>query len=219
MEWQSFPLDSAKEIKERLGGTLNDVILAVTAGAMHRFMRSHKATSRRSKGYRIVVPVNVRAGTERSFGNHVSAYLPDLPVDVADPLERYARVREELGRVKASRGAQGIALFHQLADRAGSTLATRAGIALATRLHPYNLIVTNVQGPRVPLYLLGARLLEIVPELPLFEHQGLGVAVMSYDGELCFGLVGDYDLVPELDRLRADFVSSFDDLVRTAADL
>ena len=146
--------------------------------------------------------------------NHVSGYFLSLPIHEPDPLRRVARVKEDTRRLKQSKAALGIDLLTRFVDWSGSTLLTLAGVRLASRLQPYNLIVTNVPGPQYPLYLLGARMLEIYPQLPLFENQGLGVAVMSYDGKVFWGLVGDWDLVPDL----SDFAGAVDAAYRELRD-
>ena len=110
----------------------------------------------------------------------------------------------------------GIELILRLADQPGSSLLTLGGVRLASLLHPYNLIATNGPGPQVPLYLLGARMLERYPQLPLFENQGLGVAVMSYDGKMGIGLVGDWDLTLDLTAFAGVIEASFEELLRAS---
>jgi WS/DGAT/MGAT family acyltransferase len=198
--WRRAELASVKQVKRRLGGTVNDVVLSTVAGALHHFLGEERAWKARLD-YRVVVPVNVRPpGDDFSAANRVSALFLSLPVAEPDPLRRHARIREETERLKASRAARGMDLWARLADGSGSMLLTRFGVGLATALRPYHLIVTNVPGPQMPLYVLGARLLELYPLLPLFERQGLGVAVLSYDGGLGFGLSADRDALPDVER-------------------
>ena len=212
VEWLSLDLASAKQVKERLGGTLNDVVLATVCGALHRFLGGRREWHTRLD-YRIVVPVNLRApGDERAGGNRVSAYLLSLPIAESNPLRRYDAIQTATAGLKGSRAAEGIDLFTQLADRVGGAWLTRLGGRVIDRLRPYNLIVTNVPGPPFPLYVLGARLLEVIPQLPLFEQQGLGVAVLSYCGRLEFGLIGDRELAPDLGSLCECLLASFAEL-------
>jgi WS/DGAT/MGAT family acyltransferase len=212
VEWLSLDLESAKQVKERLGGTLNDVVLATVCGALHRFLGGRREWHTRLD-YRIVVPVNLRApGDERAGGNRVSAYLLSLPIAEPNALRRYGAIQTATADLKGSRAAEGIDLFTQLADRFGGSWLTRFGGRLIDRLRPYNLIVTNVPGPPFPLYVLGARLLEVIPQLPLFEQQGLGVAVLSYCGRLEFGLIGDRELAHDLGSLRESLLASFAEL-------
>ena len=194
---------------------MNDVVLALMCGGLHRFFGRREWRARLD--YRVVVPVNMRPPEDaRASGNRVSALFLSLPVDESDPLRRYARIRAESERLKASRAAEGIDLLTRLADWAGSAGFTAFGVRLATRLRPYNLIVTNVPGPHFPLYVLGARLKELYAQLPLFAHQGLGVAVLSYCGRLHVSLVGDWDVAPDVARLRDAIAESFAELVDAA---
>lgn len=163
--------------------------------------------------YRVVIPVDMRSvGGGEAAGNHVSALFLSLPVAEPDPVARFEALRAETRRLKSSRAADGIDFFTRIVERSGSTWLTFAGVRLAARVQPYNLIISNVPGPQVPLYVLGARLLEIHPLPPLFERQGFGVAVMSYDGRLCWGLSGDRDVVPDLGVLARDLEAALEEL-------
>jgi diacylglycerol O-acyltransferase / wax synthase len=216
VEWQSLELDSVKRVKERLGGTVNDVVLATVTGALHRFLGT-RASWPVKLDYRVVIPVNMRSGDDdATVANHVSALFVSLPVAERDPRRRYERIRVETDRLKHSRAAQGIDWLTRLADQLAAPWVTRLGVRLATSLRPYNLIVTNVPGPPFPLYVLGARLREIYPHLPLFDHQGLGVAVLSYDGRLGFGLIADREVVPDLAGLAKAIPASFAELSKLA---
>jgi WS/DGAT/MGAT family acyltransferase len=215
--WRSMDLEQVKELKRALGGTVNDVVLAVVAGALHHFLEEREPWPARFD-YRVVIPVNMRPpGDDFTEANHVSALFLSLPVSEPDPLQRYASIRAETRRLKQSRAAQGTDLLIRFADWSGSSGLTRLGARLVSRVRPYNLIVTNVPGPQFPLYVLGAPLLEMFPFLPLFDHQGLGVAALSYAGRVGWGLVGDWELTPDLGRLTAALDASFEEL-REAAE-
>jgi hypothetical protein len=165
----------------------------------------------------VVIPVNARPEGDRfEAANRVSALFLELPIDEPDPRRRFAAIQAETRRLKGSQAARGIDLFARIADWAGLPGFTRAGVRIVERLRPYNLIVTNVPGPQFPLYVLGAKLLEMHPLLPLFESQGLGVAVMSYLGRVCWGLIADYDLVPDLAELNLAMERAFEELERVA---
>lgn len=216
LEWLSLDLARAKQVKERLGGTLNDVVLTTVAGALHRFLADDAEWQARFD-YRVVVPVNLRRpGDSRAGGNHVSAHFLSLPVGESDPLRRHRRVRRATARMKRTRAAEGIDLLTRAADRFAAVPLLRVGGRVIAWLRPYNLIVTNVPGPSFPLYVLGARLEALYPVLPLFEAQGLGVAVLSYHGRLGVGLIGDRELVPDLAALRDAFEEVFEELVASA---
>jgi WS/DGAT/MGAT family acyltransferase len=216
-EWRVFDLAEIKEIGKRLGGTVNDVVLTLVTGALRRFLaRRHEALG--TLDYRVVIPVNMRSASgDPGVANRVSAFFLSLPVAKADPLARFEAVRRETERLKTSRAADGIDFFTQLVERSGSTWLTELGVRLAARVQPYNQTVSNVPGPQFPLYVLGARLLELYPLPPLFERQGLGTAVMSYDGRVCWGLVADRDSVPDLAALAGDVDAAFAELRQAAA--
>jgi WS/DGAT/MGAT family acyltransferase len=217
VEWRALELDAVKQVKNALGGTVNDVVLAIVAGALHRFLGARAEWPVRVD-QRVVIPVNMRpAGDATPTANHVSALFLSLPVAEPDPLRRHERIRRETERLKGSRAAQGIEALARLADELAAPWLTRLGVRLATGLRPYNLIVTNVPGPRLPLYVLGARLVELYPHLPLFAHQGLGVAVLSYDGRLGFGLIADREVVPDLARLADAIPAAFAELTDAVA--
>jgi WS/DGAT/MGAT family acyltransferase len=215
-EWSSVELARVKQIRRRLDGTVNDVVLAAVAGALRRFLTVRGVRLARLH-YRVVIPVNARREGERvEAANRVSALFLQLPVDEPDPRRRFATIQAETRRLKDSQAARGIELFSRIGDWGGLPGFTRAGVRIVERLRPYNLIVTNVPGPQFPLYVLGAKLLEMHPLLPLFESQGLGVAVMSYLDRVSWGLIADYDLVPDVAELNQAMDDAFAELAEVA---
>jgi WS/DGAT/MGAT family acyltransferase len=201
VEWHVVELEQVKEVKRRLGGTVNDVVLAAVAGALHRFLEE-RGNWLAKLDYRVVIPVNMRPpGDTLRVANRVSAMFLSLPVAESDPLRRLATIQAETRRLKGSRAAEGTDLLVRFADWTDSPWLTRFGVRLVSRLRPYHLIVTNVPGPQLPLYVLGAPLVELIPFLPLFHRQGLGVAVLSYRDRIGWGLVADREIVPDLSRL------------------
>ena len=215
LEWLSFDLAEVKEIKRRLGGTLNDVVLAVVTGAMRHFLAPHAGEIGEHE-FRALVPVSTRrVDAAEESGNRVSAWITALPVDEPRPLERFRRIAELTSRYRTHQEQRGVEVLTGTAE-----WATAIGLGLATRLigrvRPFNLIVTNVPGPPIPFYLLGAPMVAAYPHVPLFENQGLGVAILSYDGRLYFGLVGDWDLVPDLARVGASTAAAFAELAAAA---
>jgi WS/DGAT/MGAT family acyltransferase len=212
IEWCDLDMAEVKEVRKRLDGTVNDVVLAVVSGALRECLKQH-AVSLGKADFRVVVPVNVRTGDEaHARGNHVSAWFVSLPLDEPDPLARFERVRRETQRARDSKAADGISLLTRFADWTGSMLFATLGVRVAAGLHPYHLIVTNVAGPTEPLHLLGARLRALYPQLPLFEHEGLGIAVFSYAGRIGFSLIADWELVTDLPELASLLSRSFDEL-------
>jgi len=213
-DWLTLDLAEVKAVKNRLGGTVNDVVLTTVAGAVARLLRRH-GVSAKALDYRAVVPVSVReVADEDTVSNRASAWITSLPVQERDPRRRLAKVRALTAQLKASKQALGPWALLRVAEWVGPVLLT-LGIRLTNWLHPYNLIVTNIAGPQLPLYMLGARMLAGYPLVPLFENQGIGVAIFSYDGKLFFGINTDRDTVPDPYRFVEDISAAFEEL-RTA---
>ncbi|MGH0037053.1 MAG: WS/DGAT/MGAT family O-acyltransferase [Myxococcota bacterium] len=217
VEWRTFDLPELKALKKSLGGTINDLVLTVVTGAIRRFLE-RRGEPLDDLDYRVVIPVNMRSGSgDPELANRVSAFFMTLPVSEPDPIRRLQQVQSETARLKGSRAADGIDFFTQLVERSRSTWLTEVGVRFAARVQPYNQIVSNVPGPQFPLYVLGAPLTRLFPLAPLFERQGLGTAVMSYDGRVCWGLVADRDTVPDLGALAGDLERAMAELVALAS--
>lgn len=200
-----------KRIKDAAGGTVNDVVLAAVAGALGRYMRS-RGHSTRELELRAMVPISVRSSDQHgALGNQVSAMMAPLPVWCEDPIERLHLVSEAMGDLKESRQAVGATLLTNLSDFAPPTIVAQAA-RLQSRQRLFNMVVTNVPGPQFPLYLLGRRLLDTFPMVPLARNQAVCFGIMSYDGAINFGLVGDYDAMADLDRLAEDLEGSIAEL-------
>jgi diacylglycerol O-acyltransferase len=214
--WLQRRLDDFKAVKNALGGTVNDVVLAVVAGGLARWLRTRGA---RTEGLelRALVPVSVRAEDERGqLGNRIAAMRGPLPVYATDPAERLRIVRESMQGLKESKQAQGAEVIAGLQDFAPPTVLAQASrLNFSTRL--FNLIVTNVPGPQFPLYLLGREMQELVPIAFLPENHALAVAIMSYNGKMNFGLLGDYDAMPDLDVFARYLDDSLTELLEVAS--
>lgn len=211
VEWVAMDLAQAKAIKNRLGGTVNDVVLATVAGAVRRFLQ-RRGKNVNHLDFRVVVPVSVRSPEEQgTLGNRASAWIAPLPIDESDAKRRYAKVRHATGDLKESKQALGADLMMQVAEWAGANLMS-VGVRVMNRLRPYNLIVTNIPGPQEPFYLLGSQMLEAYPQIPLFWNQGLGIALSSYLGKIYWGFNADWEVVPDLPRFVEDLVASFAEL-------
>jgi len=216
-DWLEMDIAEIKYVRKSLGGSLNDVVLTVVTGAVQRFL-GRRGVGLDDLDFRIMAPVSVRQEGERGkLGNRVSAWLIPLPVDEADPREQLRRIGEKTQELKESKQAVGAEVLTQAAEWTPSTLLA-LGARNATRLLPFNMVVTNVPGPQVPMYLHGARLLETYPHVPLVDQLGLGIALLSYDGKIGWGFNADYDLVPDLDQFVEDVRSSFAALQREATD-
>ena len=204
-----------KAIKDSLGGTLNDVVLASVTLALGRYLREHGHPTD-GLVLKAMVPVSVRAKSEHgALGNKVAAMWAPLPVGVENPAECLRRISSSMEDLKNSGQAVGAQVLTNLAGFAPPTIMSQAA-RLQARQPFFNLVVTNVPGPQFPLYLLGRRLQVLFPVVPLAQRQALGIAVMSYDGHLGFGLLGDYDSLPEIEGIREDLESAVDSLARTA---
>jgi WS/DGAT/MGAT family acyltransferase len=170
-DWTSVGLDGLKDVKNRLGGTINDVVLAAAAGALGEFLRAHH-TSPKELDFRALVPVNVRSGAQaKRLGNHVAMMMAELPVGERDPYKRLRRVIQTTQRLKKSHQAQGVKWIQEFTDWVSTDLFINA-IRVATRARPFNIAVTNVPGPPFALYMLGARLRTLYPMMPIFSNQG-----------------------------------------------
>ena len=213
--WVESRLDHFKEIKNALGGTVNDAVLAVVAGALGSWLRDHGV---RTEGLelRALVPVSIRSDQERGeLGNRIAAMRGPLPVYVSDPVARLATVRESMGSLKESKQALGAEVIAGLQDFAPPTLLAQASrLNFSTRL--FNLIVTNVPGPQFPLYLLGREMERIVPIAFLPEDHALAIAIMSYNGKVDFGLLADYDAMPDIEAIGDYLEESLAELLKAA---
>ena len=204
-------LDELKRIKNGAGGTVNDVVLAAVAGALGRYLRGHGHSTQELE-LRAMVPISVRGDDQHgTLGNRVSSYMAPLPIWCDDPLDRLRRVSETMGDLKQSKQAVGASLMTELADFAPPTIAGQAA-RLQSRQRFFNLVVTNVPGPQFPLYLMGRRLDAIYPMVPLARRQAVCFGIMSYDGRVHFGLIGDYDALADLEALAADLEASLTEL-------
>jgi WS/DGAT/MGAT family acyltransferase len=212
--WADGDLRQFKAIKGALGGTVNDVVLTVVTGALRTHMEAngHEVDGVELKA---MVPVSVRAEAERgALGNRVTSMFAPLPIYAADPVERFAIVHEAMKGLKESGQAVGAEVITQLTGFAPPTVLSQAS-RLQSSQRLFNLVVTNVPGPQFPLYILGRRLLRIYPQVPLATNTALGIAIMSYDGTINFGLIGDYDAMADLDSFGLDLEAAIEEIVAT----
>jgi diacylglycerol O-acyltransferase len=204
-----------KTIKDSLGGTLNDVVLASVSLALGRYLRN-QGEDTEGLVLKAMVPVSVRSGSQRGkLGNQVAAMWAPLPVGVENPADCLTQIAGAMKDLKSSGQAVGAQVLTNLAGFAPPTILSQAA-RLQARQTFFNLVVTNVPGPQFPLYLLGRRLQVLYPVVPLARRQALGIAVMSYDGHLGFGLLGDYDALPELEVIALDLKWAIAALARAA---
>jgi diacylglycerol O-acyltransferase len=212
-------LEDHRRIRQAHGGTVNDVVLAVVAGALRTWMLTRGEPVTPASTLRAMVPVSVRPDEQRGeLGNKVASYFCDLPIGEANPVMRLHQISYSMREVKDSHqslGAEAIVAMAGFAPPTLHSLGARAGSALSRRL--FNLVVTNVPGPQVPLYAAGARMLEVYPVVPLAKNQAVCVGVTSYDGQVCYGLNADRDAMPDIDVLSGCLVEALAELVGTVA--
>jgi WS/DGAT/MGAT family acyltransferase len=194
----TVPLEEIKQLKNALGGTVNDVVLALAAGALRRLLLSRGEEPPRA-GLRAMVPVNVRtSGEHLALGNKISSLFVSLPVAEVDPLDRYHAQVRTAESLKSGDEALGAATLIDVSSLAPPILhSTVARSMYATRL--FNLTITNVPGPQQPLYALGSRMRAVWPIVPLAAEHALALAVLSYDGNLFFTFNADRDTLADLD--------------------
>jgi len=213
--WVRTPLSQYKVIKDALGGTINDVVLTVVAGALARWLKGRGV---RTEGLelRAAVPVSVRSQHQHNeLGNRVTAIVAPLPVYCDDAIERLRIVRDSMRGLKESKQALGAQMIIGLERFAPPTLLAQASrLQFSPRFN--NLVVTNVPGPQFPLYLMGRELLEMAPVGFIVDGFALIAALVSYNGVLTFGLMGDYDALPDLETIASFVEESLAELVQAA---
>jgi len=210
-------LEDFKTVKNAFGGTVNDVVLAVVAGALRDFLISH---GRRTEGVemRALVPVSVRTEDDHgTAGNRIVAMRGPLPIYISDPLNRLRFVSEAMDGLKESKQALGAEVISGAQNFAPPTILAQASrLNFSTRL--FNLIVTNVPGPQFPLYVLGREMVTAIPVAFLPENHALAIAIMSYNGQMNFGLLGDFDALGDIEALGDSIRAELAELVALARE-
>jgi WS/DGAT/MGAT family acyltransferase len=207
----AVPLDELKAIKNSLGGTVNDVVLATVAGGLRALLQS-RGEPIPAQGIRAMVPVSIREAAELlTLGNRVSSLFVELPVAIPDGLARYRATAQAAEALKGGRQAAGSEALVALGGAAPPILhAALARLSFAPRL--FNITITNVPGPQVTQYALGARMRRVIPLVPIFARHAVGIAAVSYDGELVFGVSADPAVVPDLDLLERGLRDQLEEL-------
>jgi len=208
-------LKQVKDVKNALGGTVNDVALASVTGGLRRLLLA-RGEEPPERGLRAMVPMNIRpAGDQLSLGNQITSLFVHLPVAEPEPEHRYRLSMAEAEGLKSGTQAIGGETLLQVAGVAPPVLHSFLARSLfASRL--FNVTVTNVPGPQIPLYAMGAKLREIYPLVPIAAEHAIGIAVMSYNGHIVFGVNADRDTVPDVDELVDGIRESFAELRRLA---
>jgi WS/DGAT/MGAT family acyltransferase len=220
--FRSVSLDDVKAVKNAFAVSVNDVVMAMSAGALRRWLTDHDALP--NSPLIAMIPVSVRdPASKGALGNKVSAMLAVLPTQIADPRQRLDIVHAATKIAKGQQAAIPQGLVDQISDFAPPALTARAArvvfaTGLLNRVPPFNICVSNVPGPNVPVYLCGAKLLAHYPVSVITDGQGLNITVVGYLGKLHFGLVSCRELVPDIDRL-ADYLVDELELLLKAASL
>jgi WS/DGAT/MGAT family acyltransferase len=210
-------LDDLKKVRAALGGTVNDTILAVIAGALRAWLQARGLPVAQGDVIRAMLPISVAvpsAASGHAGGNRVSATLVELPVGESDPAVRLQQISYQLAQSEEGSqfvGADSIVniagfgppTLHALGARVGSTMSSRV----------YNLVITNVPGPQRPLYAAGSKMVAAYPCVPLTKNQALSIGLISYDGGVFFGLYADRDALPDLDLLVTCIEESIEELL------
>ncbi len=211
------PLSDVKEIRKGLGGTVNDVVLAGVSGGLRRLFL-HRADETEDLQLRVLCPVSVRSEDQRgALGNKVSAMFVNLPVDNRPAVERLQAISAQTADLKERRQAVGAEMLLGMTEYMAPTLMSLAA-RVVHRQPFFNLIVTNVPGPQQPFYLMGARLLEAFPIVPLTRNLSIVVGILSYDGILHFGLWGDRDAAADIEVLGSGIDDAFTELLKIAQE-
>ncbi|HMT05223.1 MAG: wax ester/triacylglycerol synthase family O-acyltransferase [Solirubrobacterales bacterium] len=216
--WTSASLDEFRRIKDAFGTTVNDVVLAISAGSIRKWLIK-RGIDTDGLELRAMVPVSVRSDDERGqLGNKLATMRAPLPVYEPDPVARLEIVSASMDGLKQSKQALGAEVIARLNDFAPPTLLAQAArLTFSTRL--FNLLVTNVPGPQIPLYVLGRKLSKPYPVAFLAKNHGLAVGVMSYAGKINVGLIGDFDAMPDIGQVRRGLNESLAELAEAAEEI
>jgi diacylglycerol O-acyltransferase / wax synthase len=215
--WTRTDLDEVKRVRRALGGTVNDVILAAVARGFRDLLQTRGVLSEETV-VRTMVPISMRtSGQDEALTNRVSAVLVNLPCGEADPLRRLELVHEQMAFLKGSHQEIGPDTFVRILSLAPALLATAAHTALRLQQPVIHTVTTNVPGPPVPLYVLGRKLVEIYPYVPIATGFRVSIGIISYLGGLFFGLTGDFYAMPDLAVLGEGIRAGLDELAKEAA--
>ncbi len=213
VDWLTMPLDDVRELRGALECTINDVVLATVTEAVRRYLFRRRVNPANLE-FRVSTPVNTRrAEHAKQMGNHVSSWIVRLPLDREDPLDQVDAIRSQTAERKQSNSALALDTVMAAAEYLPVAVLKR-GVGLVQG--QVNTIVTNVPGPQFPLYTVGARLLGMYPIVPLIPGCGLGIALFSYEGKLCWGFNADYHLIPNLEDFSEDIGAAFEALRKAA---
>ena len=216
--WTQIPLEEVKAVKNVLGGSVNDVVLATVTGAIRKFLTEHRDHNTSDSEFRVMNPVSTRSDSQAGkLGNQVAMWLVDLPIDQPDPAKRYEQIKKSTTNLKTTNQALGAATIVELSSGTPITLLSMANRIVGSRMRPFNMTVTNIPGPQFRMYLLEAKMVANYPMVPLWAQHGMGIALFSYNGNLGWGVQADYDTLPDSDAFIDCIHYAFDELKDLAA--
>jgi len=212
-DWYEIPLEDVKAMRRGLDCSVNDVVLTIVTGAVRRFLKMRGAQPEEIE-FKISAPVSIRREEEKGqLGNRVSSWVLALPIDEEDPKNQLGKINETTQELKNTNQALGVEMIMKAAEMAPSSLLSLGAQSVSG---PINSIVTNVPGPQTPLYLQGAKLVSLYPQVPLLGEMGLGIALMSYNGKVCWGFNANPDVIPDLAKFVTFIKDSVDHVASTA---
>ncbi len=210
-------LADIKAIRNELGGTVNDVVLAVTAGAIRLFLSEHRWVEDLDIEFRVMAPVSVRSSDAgAALGNQVAMWLVELPIADPDASSRLSTISKATRHLKETDQALGASTIVSASSGTPHALVS-LGARLATGIRPFNMTVANVPGPQFPMYMLESQLVSQYPVVPLWHGHGLGIALFSYNGEVAWGVTGDWDIMSDIETFTAYVNESFAELLAVAS--
>jgi diacylglycerol O-acyltransferase len=214
--WSRFSFAEARAIRAVLKGTVNDVVLTVLAGAVARYVEHH-GQQVDGRSLRVMMPVSMRREDQRgTLGNLISLMPLEIPLDIRDPLARFQQINRRTLAVKSARAPESFNMLVALVGILPASVQAAIGAMATFPLPPVNMVATNVPGPQVPLYVMGRRMIDYYPYVPVGYGVGCGCAIMSYDQRLYFGLTSDAQAMPDVESLRAFLEDSFVELREAA---
>lgn len=217
LAWSTFSLKEARAIRAALDGTVNDVVLTVLSGAVSSYVEMHEQQTT-GRNLRVMVPVSLRRKDQRgALGNLFSMLLVEIPLDLRDPRERFKYINGKIAAMNNARAVEGMSVFSALIGTLPASVQALVGaLATTTPFPAFNMIATNVPGPRVTLYAVGKRMTACYPYLPAGYATGCACSVISYGNKLYFGLTADTQAMPDVERLKAFLDESFVELRKAA---
>jgi WS/DGAT/MGAT family acyltransferase len=217
-DWTDMDLDEVKDVKNTLGGSVNDVVLATATGAIRRFLIDDREFDPTGAEFRAMNPVSTRSADQMGkLGNQIAMWLVELPIGEEDPGTRYNLIKERTRNLKDTNQALGAATIVELSSGTPITLLSLANRVVGSKIRPFNMTVTNIPGPQFPMYLLESEMLGNYPMVPLWAQHGIGLALFSYNGKLLWGIQADYAALPDTQAFIEALHVSFRELADLAA--